>query len=320
MLDGLHPALKDLAQVLCDELGGSEAACVLARAGVAAGEDALRRADTLNASGVDSELLSSRQLWLHAWEIVGEQHPQMFAVPAARLGGVGLAVAYALSKPGLESLELEAAERRELMAARRLLADLTGLSSLRRPPRAYRVADTSLALRHAAELISPGTIAMAVGGAASIGRPVLVTAAGVQALRAASDGVSHLALQTLHEELHIALARAARVGSHGWAALSNATEEAVVSALDLTADIWLREARVPARRELIARAGQGNYPRAVRGLLRAMSDDCLHERLAQLGRLAVVAYTDAHACERLNHACGTEHTVGAWLRALPLWD
>lgn len=317
--DSPHPALDDLAALLADELGGPAAARALAHGGQAACENTLRNAALLSHEDpVAQRRSAASQMWTVTWQAVGERHPGLFGCATRNLSGVGLAVAYARSKPGLLALDLTTSERVQLRAARRFLAELCALPELLRPPRAYLITAECRALRHVPELIAPGTIAMAVGSAASIGRPVLFTAAGLDVLRASGDEVSHLVLQLLHEELHIAFARRARPAHDSWSALRAGAEEAVVSALDLTADLWLRNSSRPTRDQLIANADTGNYAHAVRGLLRALPDENLHSALAKLGVRVVASRTEAEALARLNATCATARTRSSWRRTLAL--
>jgi hypothetical protein len=87
------------------------------------------------------------------------------------------------------------------------------------------IAQECITLRHAFELISPGTLALAASGSAAAGRPVLFSEHGVKALRDVKDAVSRLVLQTVHEDLHVALARVARTPADSWSALGTAAEE-----------------------------------------------------------------------------------------------
>jgi hypothetical protein len=319
----LHPALEDVASLLVADLGGPTAARLLARAAADAAANSAENAATLAAAS-DPERMAALQAWNHAWPALAAEHSERFAVPPQNLSSVGAALAYALAQheTGLEDLVLSGAEREALNRARTTLRRWTGLPL--EPCRPLVVTAACLPLRNYLDLALPGTTALTLGHEPLLREYVLVGAASPATWRATDASVSHLVLTLVHEELHIALVRAAaRRDAVWWTALSTAGEEPVVSGLDLAAEHWLAENACPTREQLLARAPDGCYPQAVKGLLRRLpptgEPEALPVALASLG-LAVLraAGDDDKVAAALNAACSTELTTSQWLDALPL--
>lgn len=228
----MHPALADLCELLIGDLDPGDAARLLAAASSGAVANSVANADVL-AAIEDADRAAALQTWNYAWLTLAAQRPDLFARPPTRMSSVGAALSYALRPPaaGLTDLTLTTGESDDLERARAALADWTGLTSLM-PCRALLVGDQCTALARYFDLALPGTLALSLGHEPMLRDIVLLAPDAEQRLRSTGEQVSHLVLTLAHEELHVALARAADASATtGWTPLSTAAEEAIVSSL-----------------------------------------------------------------------------------------
>lgn len=320
-----HRAVCDVADICVKELGGAAAARLIAGAAVDAIESSIHNAELLDGGDDAIERRSAMQAWNFIWLALARARPEAFAFNPRRLDAPEAALAYALGQAnngGLRELVLNREERRQLHTTRQMLRRVAPvLSRLGQRTRALVITEQCPALRGRLDLIGPGCIGTALGSDGSGRRTVLLSEAGVQSCRSEQpDGEpSELALLVLHEELHVAFARAARKRGLGeWEPLPAAAEEAVVSALDLAAETyWV--GKTPDMAMLIERAPHGYYGRAVQGLLCRLDDR--HQTLAaiaELGASIVRAGKTAGVAQLLNAASGLNLSPTEWRQALPV--
>ena len=133
----LHPYVEDALRVYERELDPHEAVSLIAKAGLEGGASLLRP-HVEDREHPDRAIL---QLWFKLWAVLAKEHPELFR-NGRRLDLTDpymLMFAYALKRQPevVPRLHLTAHEQRRARKGRKLLHELTGLESFRRPCNPY---------------------------------------------------------------------------------------------------------------------------------------------------------------------------------------